>query len=215
MAILVGQKRAFCIYLACLRSHGSHSCSVQSTRGCSQMLSKISAVVAAGISVAVIGIAGTTSATAAETKKPTPLPGALSVGSTAAITTWLVNGNGKCLSVANGGSTADGTAIIQWSCNNGPEQRWAPYTDGTIRNDNGKCLSVAAGGSTQEGTALIQYRCLANAPEQVWFAGAGSSIFNGKTGYSISVANGGSTANGTPIIQWSYNGGPEQQWSFI
>ncbi|MFI5492513.1 RICIN domain-containing protein [Actinoplanes sp. NPDC051859] len=34
------------------------------------------------------------------------------------------NATGKCLAVANGGDLNAGAAIIQWTCGNGPDQKW-------------------------------------------------------------------------------------------
>lgn len=49
--------------------------------------------------------------------------------------------SGLCMSVAGGGSTANGAHVIQWGCNDGWEQ----------------VLSVDDGGSTAQGAHVIQW----------------------------------------------------------
>ncbi|MDO0912827.1 protein kinase [Streptomyces sp. DT2A-34] len=67
----------------------------------------------------------------------------------------LVNAkSGKCLSLDNGGSAANGTSAIQWACNGGDEQRWywAGPSSNMLKNvKTGKCLSIADHGSTANG----------------------------------------------------------------
>ncbi|WP_443049672.1 protein kinase domain-containing protein [Streptomyces sp. HD] len=128
--------------------------------------------------------------------------------------------SGKCLSLDNGGSTANGTRAVQWSCTGGDEQRWywaGPSSDMIKNVKTGKCLSIANHGSTANGAQAIQSTCVTdwNAPEQQWAHAAGGSLKNGKSAKCLSTENGGSTANGALAIQstcitdWD---APEQQW---
>lgn len=77
--------------------------------------------------------------------------------------------SGKCVDLYNG-ELANGTAIIQWTCHNGSNQKWElvevlndPNTpeDDTFLLKNrksGKCLEVW-GGSTQRGAIMAQWDC--------------------------------------------------------
>ena len=123
------------------------------------------------------------------------------------------NSNSRmCLSVAGGGSTADGADVIQWSCNGGSEQQWK-WTDGQLVNwKSGKCLSVAGGGSTANGADIIQWSCNGN-PEQQWTYHPHTSEWSNGNGKYLSVSGSGSTVAGAQIIQWSATGGAEQKWS--
>ncbi|NUP21648.1 MAG: protein kinase [Streptomyces sp.] len=128
--------------------------------------------------------------------------------------------SGKCLSLDNGGSTANGTRAVQWTCTGGDEQRWywAGPSSNMLKNvKTGKCLSIANHGSTANGAQAIQSTCVTdwNAPEQQWTHTKGGSLKNGKSAKCLSTENGGSTANGARAIQstcitdWD---APEQQW---
>ena len=66
--------------------------------------------------------------------------------------------SGKCLDVT-GASTADGAAVIQWTCGSGTNQQWTLASNGSIvSRSSGKCLDVP-GFSTTDGTALDQWAC--------------------------------------------------------
>ncbi|MFE0250317.1 protein kinase [Streptomyces sp. NPDC059010] len=128
--------------------------------------------------------------------------------------------SGKCLSLDNGGSTANGTRAVQWTCTGGAEQRWywAGPSSNMLKNvKTGKCLSIANHGSTANGAQAVQSTCVTDwdAPEQQWARAAGGALKNGKSAKCLSTENGGSTANGARAIQstcitdWN---APEQQW---
>jgi hypothetical protein len=170
---------------------------------------------AAAVSALALSAVAVTSASATEPSSPKRMPAdsVLAKAVQGTITSGLVNGWGLCLSVDNGGSTADGTPIIQYTCNNSPSQAWWPYSDGTIRNGYGKCLALP-GASTKEGAQLIEYTCNGNL-DQEWAGYGDGSIQNLNSGYYISVGNGDSTALKTPIVQWSYNGDNGQTWGFV
>ncbi|MEV6106436.1 protein kinase [Streptomyces sp. NPDC051940] len=82
--------------------------------------------------------------------------------------------SGKCLSVDDGGSTADGARAVLWTCItdwDAPEQRWTRTSSGQMKNSkSSKCLSIADGGSTADGAGAIQWSCITDwdAPEQRW-----------------------------------------------
>lgn len=127
----------------------------------------------------------------------------------------------KCVSLGNGGSTANNTNLVIYTCNDGDEQQWAFESAGNyyrIKNGKagtGKCVSVAGGGGTSQGDAVVLYTCTGG-PEQDWSTiayGFGYLVVNRKSGYTWSLADGGSTANNTHIIQWrQLDSAPEQVW---
>jgi hypothetical protein len=131
----------------------------------------------------------------------------------------------KCLSLADGGSTANGTNVVIYTCNGAAEQRWYLVESGAypgwyyIKNAKagaGKCISVDDGGSTAKGAAMILWTCT-GAEEQRWrFADEGggwAEIQNFNSGHYMSLDDNGSTANNTRVIQWTWvTPGPEQVW---
>jgi len=46
--------------------------------------------------------------------------------------------NGKCLDVYN----FEGPNVETWTCNGGPNQKWAFRSDGTLYSNEGKCLDL-------------------------------------------------------------------------
>jgi lysophospholipase L1-like esterase len=115
--------------------------------------------------------------------------------------------SGKCLDV-NGGSSADGTAVQIWSCNNTTAQVWTASSDGTLRA-LGKCLDVTGAG-TANGTPVEVWDCNGGGNQQ-W------QPYNG--GYRNPVYGrclddpASSTTDGTQSVIWDCNGGANQQWS--
>ncbi|MET9730589.1 RICIN domain-containing protein [Streptomyces sp. NPDC006458] len=75
----------------------------------------------------------------------------------------LINRNsGKCLDVADG-STADGAAVVQWTCGSQLNQQWKLTDLGggyrqVVSRSSGKCLDIY-GGSTDDGAPLVQWTC--------------------------------------------------------
>ncbi|WP_436494327.1 glycosyl hydrolase family 95 catalytic domain-containing protein [Actinokineospora sp. HUAS TT18] len=78
---------------------------------------------------------------------------------------WTLNGptgsitgnGGRCLD-ASGGSSADGTQVILWTCTGSANQKWTLNSNGTITGVGGKCLDVT-GGATAAGTRLQLWTC--------------------------------------------------------
>ena len=78
---------------------------------------------------------------------------------------------GECLG-ANGNGTANGTAVITWTCNGTTSQQWTFQADGAITNNlNGLCLD-ATGYGTADGTPLQLWSCTGNS-NQAWRATPG------------------------------------------
>ncbi|WP_063757053.1 glycosyl hydrolase family 95 catalytic domain-containing protein [Lentzea aerocolonigenes] len=53
-----------------------------------------------------------------------------------------ITGNGGLCLDASGGSSADGTSVIVWSCSGSPNQKWSLQANGSITGIGGKCLDV-------------------------------------------------------------------------
>jgi hypothetical protein len=108
----------------------------------------------------------------------------------------------------NGSSSANGTAVQLYDCNNTNAQNWTAYSDGSLRA-LGKCLD-ATGAGTSNGTKLEVWDCDGGAG-QVWQAYHG--------GYQNPVSGrcvddpGSATANFTQLQIWDCNGSNAQKWS--
>ncbi|QOV34698.1 family 43 glycosylhydrolase [Streptomyces ferrugineus] len=152
----------------------------------------------------------------------TTLPGPS--GETAATPTsyTLVNrSSGKCLDV-NGGNTADGTNIFQWTCNGGANQKWKVEDLG---DDTNRLVNVATGKvmdtaecSAADGAGIRQWSWLNNKCQRyrLVFTASGDHvrIVNESTGKVADVAN-CSTANGTDVRQWTWLNNNCQQWRLV
>ncbi|MEO6088772.1 MAG: family 43 glycosylhydrolase [Umezawaea sp.] len=143
-------------------------------------------------------------------------------GETAATPTsfQLVNRNsGKCLDL-DGGSTADGANVRQWTCTGAANQKWriedqADDTSRLVNVASGKVLDVADCASA-DGADLRQWSWLNNTCQRfrlVYTATGGwVRLVNQATGKVADVANCG-TADGTDVRQWTWLGNNCQQWS--
>ncbi len=134
----------------------------------------------------------------------------------------LVNRNsGKCLDV-EGGATADGTNIFQWTCNGGTNQKWKIEDLG---DDTNRLVNVATGKvadiadcASADGTDIRQWSWLNNKCQRfrLVFTATGDyvRIVNESTGKVADVANCG-TANGTDVRQWTWLDNTCQQWRLV
>jgi len=152
----------------------------------------------------------------------TSLPGPS--GETAATPTSyaLVNRNsGKCLDV-NGGSTADGANIFQWTCNGGSNQKWKVEDLG---DDTSRLVNVATGKvadiadcSTADGADIRQWSWLNNKCQRfrLVFTATGDHVrlVNESTGKVADVAD-CSTADGADVRQWTWLNNTCQQWRLV
>ncbi|MFD0020655.1 ricin-type beta-trefoil lectin domain protein [Streptomyces sp. NPDC058382] len=114
---------------------------------------------------------------------------------------------GKCLDV-NGGSSANGTAVQLWSCNNTEAQWWTGGSDGTVRA-LGKCLDVTGSGIAN-GTEVDLWDCNGGT-NQVWEAYNGG-FRNPASGRCLDDPA-ASAADGTRLVLWDCNGGANQKWT--
>ena len=102
----------------------------------------------------------------------------------------------------SGGGTADGTAIIQWSCHGQANQQWeeVPANGGfTLRSKaSGKCLNVS-GISYTQGAKMHLWNCH-DGDNQV-FNWVGSELKVKHSGMCLNVS-GVATTDGAQLIQW-------------
>ncbi|MFE6619064.1 family 43 glycosylhydrolase [Streptomyces sp. NPDC057740] len=134
----------------------------------------------------------------------------------------LVNRNsGKCLDV-NGGSTADGANIFQWTCTGGASQKWKVEDLG---DDTNRLVNVATGKvmdtatcSAADGADIRQWSWLNNKCQRYRLVHTASGdhvrIVNEATGKVADVADCG-TANGTDVRQWTWLNNNCQQWRLV
>ncbi|MFJ6838568.1 lectin [Streptomyces sp. NPDC091209] len=105
-------------------------------------------------------------------------------------------------------STADGTHVQIWSCNNTYAQDWIIAADGTIRT-LGKCLDADHSGTTN-GTLIQLWTCNGSGAQQ-WSAGANGSLVNPQSKLCLDVPN-SSTTTGTQLQLYTCNGSGAQNW---
>ncbi|MFJ9623832.1 ThuA domain-containing protein [Streptomyces sp. NPDC101181] len=114
---------------------------------------------------------------------------------------------GKCVEAA-GGSSADGTQIQLWTCNQSAAQKWTAGADGTFRA-LGKCLDVSGAG-TADGTKIQLYGCNGTGAQK-WVAQADGTLKNVSSGKCLDAA-GVSSADGTKLHLWTCHTGANQKW---
>ena len=179
----------------------------------------------------------TTAATTTTTKAATTTTGG-SVTTTASVTTTTAPTNtgtsdtpvsttgygaiiakhsGKCLDVS-ANSTANGGAIVQWSCNSQDNQKWAMRDMGgsqyqVVAKSSGKCLDTR--GSTSNGAAIVQNAC-ANSAQQLWTrrtsASGHSQLVSASSGKCLNV-RGFSSRDGAIIEQNACTNSDSQNWT--
>ncbi|WP_405729607.1 family 43 glycosylhydrolase [Streptomyces sp. NBC_00028] len=152
----------------------------------------------------------------------TSLPGPSGESAATPTSYTLVNRNsGKCLDV-NGGGTADGTDIFQWTCNGGTNQKWRIED---LADDTNRLVNVAAGKvadiadcSGSDGADIRQWSWLNNKCQRfrLVFTATGDyvRIVNESTGKVADVADCG-TANGSDVRQWTWLNNNCQQWRLV
>ncbi|WP_214325292.1 RICIN domain-containing protein [Nonomuraea sediminis] len=131
--------------------------------------------------------------------------------------------SGKCLTVSGGG-TADGTALVQRTCDGTSQQRFTFARLGAAQyqvsptHTTGKCLDIL-GSSGDNGGRLGQYTCNGAANQRF----SVDYRYDGVTGYlivSVQARHSGkcwdvygfSQADDAPVYQWDCWGGANQQW---
>ncbi|HVQ89969.1 MAG TPA: RICIN domain-containing protein [Mycobacteriales bacterium] len=132
--------------------------------------------------------------------------------------TLVARHSGKCLDVTSG-SAGNGTAVKQFSCNGGANQRWQAVDAGggfvsLLAGHSGKCLDVT-NGSTSDGAVLEQFSCNAGTNQQFQLQDAGGGFVRlvvRQSGKCVDVTS-ASTSDGAAVKQFSCTAGTNQQWS--
>ena len=130
----------------------------------------------------------------------------------AVTTTGIVRSaiNAYCLDV-RAASTADGTAIQLWACDNTAAQQWTlvPGAGGTLQA-LGKCLDVSNSG-TANGTLVQLWDCNGSGAQR-WSAGANGALINPESGRCLDDP-GSSATEGTQLQIYDCNGTGAQHWT--
>ena len=120
----------------------------------------------------------------------------------------------KCAAV-EGGSTANGTPVIAYSCSGAFDQNWN-YLEGQLIGGNGeKCLDVADNGVTA-GTLVDYYTCHGSQNQQ-WLIQAGqdgtTAIVGVQSGFCLDSSGGPSVGGGTQLVINPCSGATSQNWN--
>ncbi|MDH6514025.1 glucosylceramidase [Streptomyces sp. SAI-135] len=129
-------------------------------------------------------------------------------------------GSGACLDAADWG-TANGTALQQWTCGDGANQKWQFRSTGdgyyqVVNQHNNKSWDVDGGtGATADGTKVHLWDYVGGTNQQ-WrpesIASGGYRFVTRHSGKCLAV-DGGSTANGAKLSQQPCSGATAQSFS--
>ncbi|MGN9843937.1 ricin-type beta-trefoil lectin domain protein [Nonomuraea sp. H19] len=117
-------------------------------------------------------------------------------------------GSNRCVDVP-GWSTANGTQLDLWDCNDGANQSWNHSADGTFMVYGNKCMEI--GGDGVSPGSPVQINDCAGTPVQKWVINADLTITNPATNLCLQAAGAG-TGNGTLIDVGQCSGAANQQW---
>ncbi|MFJ5118398.1 ricin-type beta-trefoil lectin domain protein [Kitasatospora sp. NPDC088548] len=112
-----------------------------------------------------------------------------------------------CLDAA-GGTSANGTPVQTWTCNNTGAQRWDIGTDGTLRV-LGACARPV-GGQAGSNAQIELWTCDGSANQRWRTAANGGLVHDSGLCLDIPYA---STTPGTRVTLWTCNQGPNQKWA--
>jgi hypothetical protein len=115
---------------------------------------------------------------------------------------------GKCVDDSSG-STADGSHIQSWTCNNSAAQQVTVPGDGTLRIE-GKCVDVSFGG-TADNTLVQLWGCDGTGSQQWTYNPTTKALVNPQSGRCLDVP-GSSTTDGTQLQIFDCNQTAAQQW---
>ncbi|MFG1605746.1 RICIN domain-containing protein [Actinoplanes sp. NPDC049265] len=159
---------------------------------------------------------------AAAAAAPGPRAGRASADSDYRVVRLRNLNSGRCMG-AEGGTPANGTRVIQWTCTGSGDQAWYVNFDGSysevvnFRRGPGStdaCLGVS-GGVTTQGAQMVTWQCDGKANQQWRVEGSsecgGVILVNASAGMLASV-EGRSTANGASVIQWPHGSTRDQTW---
>ena len=125
--------------------------------------------------------------------------------------------SGKVAEVPNA-STANGTALTQYTGNGHATQQWQVRDAGggyvnLVNRNSGKCMDVSAN-STADGAAVVQWTCGIGTNQQWQLRDLGTGYLRlvaRHSGKCLDVST-ASTADGAALIQWGCGTGTNQQW---
>jgi beta-xylosidase len=132
--------------------------------------------------------------------------------------TFTARHSGKVAEVA-GSSTANGTALTQYTRNGGTNQQWQVRDAGggyhhLVNRSSGRCADVS-GRSTADGATVVQWACGTGTNQQWQLRDLGTGYLQlvaRHSGKCLDVST-GSTADGAALIQWTCGSGVNQQWT--
>jgi len=135
-------------------------------------------------------------------------------------TCCLVNRYSNKLLTALNGGTANGTQLVQWTYDDGDEQKW---TFTCLGNGQYKITGLASGrvmgvngASTANGTKILLLEPTQTSNRRWTITPIGDGYFRITSAHSGKVADveGSSTADGANLYQWAYGGVLNQHWFF-
>ncbi|HET9643436.1 MAG TPA: RICIN domain-containing protein [Burkholderiaceae bacterium] len=124
---------------------------------------------------------------------------------------------GQCLDVS-AASLATHTNVVQWACNNAPNQQWRATSAGGYTTltavHSGQCLDIA-GASMQAGAQAIQWTCSGATNQQFTLRtqGNGFAIVARHSGMCLGLENNG-TSQGSRVTQQACNSSASQTWAW-
>ncbi|MGC4806154.1 PQQ-dependent sugar dehydrogenase [Micromonospora sp. DT233] len=128
----------------------------------------------------------------------------------AAVTTVVGVGSGRCLDVV-GNNSASGTGVNIYDCHGQANQAWNVTAAGELRiyNDT-RCLDVKGQDTTAPAVVQI-YTCTGGA-NQKWRINSDGTIVGTQSNLCLDVTD-AATANGTLVGLWTCNGQSNQRWT--
>ncbi|WP_320064305.1 PQQ-dependent sugar dehydrogenase [Micromonospora sp. RTGN7] len=140
----------------------------------------------------------------------TMLAVALGSPASAAVTTVVGVGSGRCLDVI-GNNNANGAGVNIYDCNGQPNQAWNLTPAGELRIFNdARCLDVKGQDTTAPAVAQI-YTCNGDT-NQKWRINTDGTIVGTQSNLCLDVTGAG-TANSTVVGLWTCNGQSNQRWT--
>ncbi|MFI6072231.1 glycoside hydrolase family 27 protein [Actinoplanes sp. NPDC051343] len=117
----------------------------------------------------------------------------------------------RCLDVYNN-ETANGTAVENWDCNTGANQKWTPTAAGELRAYNGTVCLDANGSAS--GSKVTIWTCNGGTNQQ-WRLNPDGTITGVQSGLCLDIIGGNNDAgraNGALAELFTCNGGSNQDW---
>ncbi|WP_315728153.1 MULTISPECIES: jacalin-like lectin [unclassified Bradyrhizobium] len=124
----------------------------------------------------------------------------------------LVNRSSSLCMDVSGGTIADGTAVIQWSCNGGVNQTWS-YDDqtGMIRSMADPHYCLDNNGTYGDGAQLIIWTCTGNNNQRFKYDSSAGTI--AVRSYPTEVIGMNGTSLGNQLVTATASGAATQAWT--